>query len=748
MISRDNGSTPVPAAINLSDVLRGVLHRKLMIIGMTLLFFAGSLAYVNYTKPLYSSEAKILIQNMETPFDRVQAQDIQRSEAGVDDRIVASQIAVLQSSDLGRRVIEELNLASKPEFNSLLAGLGPVSRLKLALGFGEDPRLKTPEQRALGRYADELTVYQQPNSNVIAVEFSSTNPETAAAVANTLSKTYIQWTRESQAQPTERARDWLSAQIDELRRKLARSEEAVEKFRAEAGLLQGATTTLGTQEISELNTQITLARAASTEARARADSIRDLLNSKGSVDASSDVLASAAVQRLKEQRSDAARRLAELSATYLPGHPKMVAAQGEVNSVDRQIRSEALKVVTSLEEQARVADAREKSLRESLDRLKSAEANANIDDVKLKALEREASADRALLETMLSRFAEASSRQDQSAQPGMARIIQSASVPSTPSFPKRGPIVLLMTLAGAALAIGLAFLAELMAAAARLTERLSEQAQPTVAPAPSPAYAVSAMPSPAQLAPASILNAVQPAPAGEQHAAPGVPEVAMMPQVVTVEQAADFLLSPAANTAAAQLAAWSLSQAAAGGGVRLALVAVNCEAIAAATASVAVARHFAASGKRVVIADLSNGGSRIEDICGVIRGPGLAELLMGTVDFTKVIGRDLGSTAHILRHGNDRSPTTRQLIAQRAESVLAALAQVYEVVIINLGETVADLSSLVRVCQQLAIIAPEFGSTGGAGSLLPILTPGAQSTCHVLAGPPQVARAALSLKSA
>ena len=104
--------------------------------------------------------------------------------------------------------------------------------------------------------------------------------------------------------------------------------------------------------------------------------------------------------------------------------------------------------------------------------------------------------------------------------------------------------------------------------------------------------------------------------------------------------------------------------------MRLALVAVNCEAIAAATASVAVARHFAASGKRVVIADLSNGGSQIEDICGVIRGPGLAELLMGSVDFTKVIGRDLGSTAHILRHGNDRSATTRQLISQRAESVV------------------------------------------------------------------------------
>jgi Mrp family chromosome partitioning ATPase len=222
----------------------------------------------------------------------------------------------------------------------------------------------------------------------------------------------------------------------------------------------------------------------------------------------------------------------------------------------------------------------------------------------------------------------------------------------------------------------------------------------------------------------------------------------MMPQVVTVEEAADFLLSPNANATTAQLAAWSLGQSAAGGGIRLAFVAVNCEATAAATASVAVARHFAASGKRVVIADLSDGRSGIEEICGVVHGPGIADLLTGSVDFTKVIGRDLGSTAHILRHGNDRSATTRQLIAQRAESVLAALAQVYEVVVINLGEAVADLPSLVRVCQQVLIVAPDPGTHGGAEALLPVVTAGALSTGHVLVGPGRAERAELSLKSA
>ena len=133
MISRDNGSTPVPAAINLSDVLRGVLHRKVMIIGMTLLFFAGSLAYVNYTKPMYSSEAKILIQNMETPFDRVQAQDIQRSEAGVDDRIVASQIEGQQGQRDGRNARGEQRQhipREQPVVAWLVADARPAERLR------------------------------------------------------------------------------------------------------------------------------------------------------------------------------------------------------------------------------------------------------------------------------------------------------------------------------------------------------------------------------------------------------------------------------------------------------------------------------------------------------------------------------------------------------------------------------------------------------------------------------------------
>ena len=100
--------------------------------------------------------------------------------------------------------------------------------------------------------------------------------------------------------------------------------------------------------------------------------------------------------------------------------------------------------------------------------MKGRESTANLASVKLKALERESAADKALLESLLLRYADASARQDLSTQPGMARVIQQAAIPTSPSFPKSGPLVMLITLAGLALSLGLSFLMEIMAAANRL----------------------------------------------------------------------------------------------------------------------------------------------------------------------------------------------------------------------------------------------------------------------------------------
>ena len=127
-----------PAVINIVDVFGGVGRRKVLIAGMTLLAFAIGMGLVTILKPVYTSAAKVLIQNLETPFDRVQPTENQRAEA-IDDRIVASQISVLKSEDIGRRVIAALGLENKSEFNALINGQGTVSKLGVKLGFGTDP---------------------------------------------------------------------------------------------------------------------------------------------------------------------------------------------------------------------------------------------------------------------------------------------------------------------------------------------------------------------------------------------------------------------------------------------------------------------------------------------------------------------------------------------------------------------------------------------------------------------------------
>ena len=680
------------SSISLLDVVRGVWRRKLAILVFTLLTLCVSLGLVKILKPTYSAEALILIESLASPYDRTQTLEDQRPDP-VDDRVIKSQMSVLKSQDIALRVVETLKLQDRAEFDSLKQkGVSKIKQLLLAFGFGEDPRLKTPEQRALKLLTDELTVYQIPESNVVAVKYSASAPKTAAEVANTLAKIYITSTAETISQPTSRARDWIAEQVVELRKKVASSDARIEEFRSKAGLLQGQSSTLGAQELSELNTQITLAEAVRTEAEERAKSIKNILATKGTVVGSTDVMNSPMFQNLREQQVTSARRVAELSATYLPSHPKMIAAQNDLRNIDRQIRSEALKLVDSLEQQAQISRAREDSLRARLEEMKGRKSTANLDEVKLKALERESAADKALLESLLLRYADASARQDLSTQPGLARIIQQAAVPTSPSFPKSGPLVLLITLSGLALSLGLSFLSEIMAAASRLGE-----------PVIRAAGIVHQTPEPERQKPH-----VAPQPIITEIMAP----LATLPSAFSL-QANQELLSNADSpdsqgllAASHEIAEWALKLHRTAALRRLAITSLGGGVADSSMAAVAIARAIASRGLRIVVVDLAPNGSSVDMLFGLATGPGFVDLLAGTTDFTKVIVRDPLSSAHLLRFGLERNEEMISLMDQRTDAVLSALGNIYDMVVVHCGEASGRTPMLVGKCQGALLLAP------------------------------------------
>jgi Mrp family chromosome partitioning ATPase len=125
-------------------------------------------------------------------------------------------------------------------------------------------------------------------------------------------------------------------------------------------------------------------------------------------------------------------------------------------------------------------------------------------------------------------------------------------------------------------------------------------------------------------------------------------------------------------------------------------------------AAVAIARAIASKSARVVVVDLTPEGSSIDLLFGLAEGPGFVDLLAGTTDFTKVIARDPLSSAHILRFGIERNEAALTLMEQRTDAVLSALGNIYDIVMVHVGE--ASRRSLMVVAKGRAalILAPEL----------------------------------------
>jgi Mrp family chromosome partitioning ATPase len=125
-------------------------------------------------------------------------------------------------------------------------------------------------------------------------------------------------------------------------------------------------------------------------------------------------------------------------------------------------------------------------------------------------------------------------------------------------------------------------------------------------------------------------------------------------------------------------------------------------------AAVVIARSFAAKRARVVVVDLAETESSVEMLFGLPVGPGFVDLLTGSADFTKVIVRDPSSTAHLLRFGLERSKMSKDLLNQKTDAVLAALGNIYDVVIVHAGEASSSTAALVAKCQAALILAPAY----------------------------------------
>ena len=285
-------------------------------------------------------------------------------------------------------------------------------------------------------YYERLTVSAVERSRVITVEFLSEDPELAAKVVNAIVDAYMKVQQQAKLEQTRSASAYLANEIKQLRKTVQEADAKVEDFRAKANLYIGNNDqSLNTQQLGELTTQLATARSQKADLDARSKAIRDMLKSGKQVE-SADIVNSDLLKRLVEQRVLLRAQLAEQASTLLERHPRIQELNAQINALDTQMRGELERLVTSIENDARIAASRIDQTNDAIDRLKKQISGASPQDVQLRALEREAKAQRDLLESYLARYREATARENIDAAPAEARVISRASVSNVPAYPE------------------------------------------------------------------------------------------------------------------------------------------------------------------------------------------------------------------------------------------------------------------------------------------------------------------------
>jgi polysaccharide biosynthesis transport protein len=372
---------------------------------------------------------------------------------------VESETRILTSDRVLLRVVDNEKLTSDPEFGTGAPSL--MSRLRVSLGFGSQAKTGDAELAALRQLQRSVSAKRGERTYVVDVIVETADRDKSARIANAIAQAYLDEQTAARAEASRRATDSLSARLSELRERVRNAEEQVELYKREHNIIGPTGRLVDEQQLTELNNQLTTAKARTAEAKARYEQIIRLQRSGADSGSTSEAVQSNTIGRLREQYATIARQEANLAAELGPRHPWVIDARAQVRNAQQHITEELSRVAEANRNDYERALANENSLANSFDVLKRKAMDTSLAFVRLRELEREAEASRAVYESFLGRAREM--REQERLDTTNVRILSDAQPPQDRSWPPRRLIILL---AGLMLGIlggtGLAYLLELM----------------------------------------------------------------------------------------------------------------------------------------------------------------------------------------------------------------------------------------------------------------------------------------------
>ncbi len=689
-----------PGEFDLHGILRTLQRRKWLIIITAMAVSILASIFVFRITPLYTATAFVEISPRQS---RVVDFEAVLSGLPSDTATIATEIQVIRSRKLAGRTIQRLELHRNPEFNAALrppgagrtfldglyataAGIllalseigfdieaepieddGGSAQIEDGSSLSQTEMMRREVESVVSAFLAKLSVVAEGRSRVINISFDSESPRTAAAAANALADLYIVSQLEAKFEATKRANEWLSKRVAELRQEVDVAEKAVERYRHESGLVQGEReVTLAAEQISDLSTQNVIERARLAEAEARLRQTEKLLASPSGIETAPEVLASPLIRDLRREEGRLERQVAEFSAEYGERHPTLINARAELRDMRSKIKEEVDKIIQGLRNEVSVARTRTASFGAALEKLKDEMAVLNTQEVQLRAIEREATASRSLLEILLARSKETSSQEN--FQQADANVLSYATIPDDPTYPRKKLLLLIALVGGTLLGVVLAFIVEQLDRGFRSKDQVER------------IMGVTSL---------GLLPALK-----------GLTAIGKKPET--------YILERPASAFGEAIRSLHTNLLLSGSGQRptVVLVASALPKEGKTTVVVSLARMLATIGQKVLVIDCDLRRPKMHKLFDVNRAPGLTDCLLGKVSLQEVIREDHYSGAHLIPAGEVVAHPPSLIGGKPMEALLNTFAQQYDIILLDsapLG-AVADTLIFARMVDETVFL--------------------------------------------
>ncbi|HLK86432.1 MAG TPA: polysaccharide biosynthesis tyrosine autokinase [Candidatus Binataceae bacterium] len=428
-----------------------------------------TLLHLLMTTPIYTAQTTVMIlPKSPSGLDPTEALlEIEASYDGSD--YFKTQTEILKSRTLAASVVRNLGLNSNPSFNgSERPGLfttmvGGLRQRLHDLISPPPPNANAPRTGLLGVSADQIDAYlgglnirSVPTTSLVQIEYSSPDPLLAARIANAHAEAYIQRGVEMHSQASRDAEKFLSQKLVELKEQLQKSEVALNDYRREKGIIPGLMSldgkdTVVIDRLTDLSKDLTRAQVE----RIGMESQIDLIH-KHQYESLPVVMDDKLVQSMQAELTQLSTQDASLSSQFTAAYPPLAQLRARESALRKQLNTEIQNSVKSVETSYQQAVEKEKDLSAEMQRQRALTMSLNDAAVQYAILQRDVDTYRQLYNAVLKRMKDVGVEAE--AQTSNVSIVDKATAPRIPSYPKKLRDLMVSAMLGLLGAIGLTFL--------------------------------------------------------------------------------------------------------------------------------------------------------------------------------------------------------------------------------------------------------------------------------------------------